>query len=300
MIVVVILLSVALICMIVNRALMSREIKRMAKEVEAIALESSGRQLAVEMQNTSVVSMASAINELQERHQDTISEYIRQSEEFKQSMADISHDLRTPLTALVGYLKLMQKGELSPEKQKEYIDIASDKADILHYLVTSLFELARLESNTYPFEWQKIDMKEVLAQELATFYPQFLKREQEPEIQMTEEPLWIHGDHMALQRIFNNLLQNALNHGDGDIGITAGVEGSEVLIRISNTAKGLSVENAEQLFQRTYTAEPARSKTGAGLGLAIVKAFTEQMHGTVNAEIMNGRLTITLKLPLLV
>lgn len=207
MTVVAILLGIGCIYLAVNRILTTRELKRMAKEIEQMGSDSSGRQMNVQMMNREFVDLAVAVNDLQQHHRDEVAEYIRREEEHKQSMADISHDLRTPLTAMKGYLKLLRKEGLEAEKQKEYVEIAYDKSNTLNRLVTSLFELARLESEVYPFEWECVDIREMLEQEAAAFYPEFLKRKLEPDVRIQETKMPIRADHTAVQRILNNLIR---------------------------------------------------------------------------------------------
>jgi len=298
MAVVAILLGIVCIYLIIHKVLVTKEIKRMAKEIQQIGINNSSCQLTVQMMNEPFSDLAAAVNSLQQHHQDEVAEYIRREEEYKQSMADISHDLRTPLTAMTGYLKLLRKAEAEPDKKQEYVEIAYEKADTLNQLVTSLFELARLECSAYQFTWENIDIREMVEQELAAFYPQFVKQGLEPVVSMPEIKLPIWADNTALQRIFNNLIQNALNHGAGDIHINVFVKAERVYIEISNAAPNLTTADAGHLFERAYTADPVRSQAGGGLGLSIVKAFTEQMKGTADAELKEGKLCIQLEFPL--
>ena len=297
MTIIVILLGLALIVMIVKQVLLKKEISRMAVEIRQMETEQRNVLLSVELPEKEVVSLAAAINELSDYYKEKLQEYYRQSEEFKQSMADISHDLRTPLTALSGYLNLMAEEE-NKEKQEQHLMIAREKAEILNYLVTSLFELARIESQTYPFEWQSINLTEVLTNELVSFYPQFSKAKQEPKLEITEEMLWIKSDSIALQRIFSNLLQNTLSHGEGEIKIKASQKEEVAVVEISNRVRDLAKEDIEYLFKRSYKAEQARSRSGAGLGLAITKAFVESMEGSIEAHLEAERLVIEMRLPL--
>ena len=297
MTVIVILLGIALIGMIIRQGLLKREIKRIAGAIKQRASEPGNTLLSVELPEKEVVSLAIALNDLNEAYQEKTQEYHRQSAEFKQSMADISHDLRTPLTALDGYLNLMVDEE-DKEKQHQYLRIACEKVEILNYLVTSLFELARLESQAYPLEWQSINLTALLENELASFYPEFLKINQEPQVAISTEPLWIRSDYIALQRIFSNLLQNTISHGDGDIVIKATQKADNAIIKISNVTSNLTNAEVAKLFKRNYKPEMARSKSGAGLGLAITKAFVELMDGSITAALESKRLVITVSLPL--
>jgi len=294
MIIAVILLGIGCIYLIINKVLVTKEVKRMAQEIEQRGSDHSGCRLTVQVPDGALNDLAMAVNSLQESHQEELVRHAKWEEEYKQSMADISHDLRTPLTALTGYLKLLQKEGQPLDKQKEYIEIVYEKTGALNQLVTSLFELARLESNAYQFEWESVDIKDILEQELVSFYPQFLKQGMEPKVSIPEIKMCIRADRTAVQRVFNNLIQNALNHGSGDIRMSAYVIEDKVYIEVSNAAPNLKQDDIERLFMRAYTADPARSHAGGGMGLAIVKAFAEQMKGSVQANLKEGRLCITL------
>lgn len=304
-----ILLGAGLVIMVLNRILLVRELRNMTKGMERLRSTGSS-QLTIGTQNKDVAALAASINTLYRESQEGQAEMIRQNTELKQSMADISHDLRTPLTALIGYLKLLYQKDAPSEKQKQYLDTAYEKAGTLHRLVSTLFDLARLESGAYQFVWETIDVKQLLEQELAAFYTQFLELGQEPAIDLGEETLWVRGDQGALQRILGNLIQNALKHGRGEIEVKAyrhkrnkdipleeKHSGDKVWVEVSNAAPDLEGTDLSLLFRRAYRADVSRSGSGSGLGLTIVKEFTEQMNGRVQAEYREGRIIIILCFP---
>ena len=293
-----VLLGIACIYLIVSKILIKRELRRMAREIEQINFSDSRCRLTIQVPDASLAQLAAAVNNMRQKYQEEAAEYIRREEEYKQSMADISHDLRTPLTAMKGYLKLLRKEGLEPDRQKEYVEIAYDKSDTLNNLVTSLFELARLECNAYHFEREQVDVREVMEQELIAFYPEFMDRGLEPEIDLAENRMLIYADPTAIQRILNNLIQNVLNHGSGEIRMKSYMKEEWAWVEISNAAPNLDLEDVGRLFTRAYTAERARSHTSSGLGLSIVRAFAEQMEGAAKAELKEGRLSIKVGFPL--
>ena len=298
MTVVAVLLGMGCIYLMINKILVKREVQRMAREIEQINASDSNCKLTVQIPDPALAELAVSVNNLRQIHHDKVAAYIRSEEEYKQSMADISHDLRTPLTAMKGYLKLLRREDLDPVKQREYVEIAYDKTDTLNYLVKSLFELARLECHAYHFEWEQVNIREVMEQELVLFYPEFERQGIEPEVLLDGAEMWITADSAAVSRIFSNVIQNALYHGSGSIQMRAWAEDKRVNVEISNAAPNLVKGDVERLFTRTYTADPARSRSGGGLGLSIVKAFTEQMGGMAEAELKEGRICIAVKFPL--
>lgn len=295
----VVILGIAVIYLIISQILRQRELKRLAGEIEALAGQDSNTHLTVESRDAGIHQIAAAVNRMQQQHKDSAAGYIRMNEAYKQSMADISHDLRTPLTALIGYLKLLKRGGQDEAEQEQYIEISYDKAQSLHRLVNSLFELARLDSGAYQFELQSVDLQELLGQELLSYYPDFMEKGWEPNIEMASGPLMVCADSDAVKRVFGNLIQNALSHGSGGFAVRAGRQGNCAELVFSNEAPQLKADSLDKLFERAYTSDQVRTSRGGGLGLAIVKAFTEQMGGSVAAVLENGRLSLTLRFPLM-
>lgn len=292
----VILLAGGLLLFIVMRILLLREIRAMNRIMKKNQESGASRQLTIGTRNKDVAALAASINALYGRQQDVQAEYIKKNEELRQNMADISHDLRTPLTGLIGYLKLLKK-EKNPEIRETYLNISGEKAEMLHQLVTSLFDLARLEAGNYPFLTEEIDFRGVLEQELASFYPQFSEQDRQAEFECEHGRMSVMGDYAALRRVLENLIQNALIHGQGNIYLQVGREGNKVYAVIANLAAELKQEDIPHLFRRSYKADRHRASYGSGLGLTIVKEFMEQMGGGAWAQLADQTLRIGIWLP---
>lgn len=296
--IVTILLAIGLLLISLRYVFLRREIGRMARAIEEIHPERTNRQLTVHTQTPQVKALATAINTLYLDMDEGRAANRAALDEMRQSMANISHDLRTPLTSILGYLKLLQGGGNSPEQAQRYLDIAENKARALHRLVGGLFDLARLESGGYALAQQRLDATTVLADELAGMYTRMTERGITPEISMPDSPLWIIGDRDALARIFSNMLQNMVKHGTMPMRISAQAEENMAVFRFTNRAEGLSPDAVPMLFSRFFTNDRMRSGKDTGLGLAIVKEFAEQMQGSVSAELAEDILIFTLRLPL--
>lgn len=211
--------------------------------------------------------------------------------ELKQAVTNISHDLRTPLTAICGYLDLLEEEE-KPENVERYLAIIRNRSDMLIRLTEELFRYSVIHSREKELAREPVVINHVLEQSVAAFYTALREHSIIPRIQMPEEKVIRMLDGAALSRVCSNLIHNAIKYSDGDLDVTLEPTGE---IMFANTAQGLDEVQAGKLFDRFYTVETARRSTG--LGLAIARDLVEQMEGTITAEYEDGRLGIRLFFP---
>lgn len=212
--------------------------------------------------------------------------YIQGNRELKSAVTNISHDLRTPLTAICGYLDMIQKTD-DPEKQARYLSIMKERADMMKHLTEELFRYSVIVSDETELKTETVFVNQLLAESISSFYPTLSEKGIAPKISITEERVERKLDSDALSRVFANLLNNAAKYSDGDLEIALTESGE---ITFSNTAKELSAVEVEQLFDRFYTVEAARHSTG--LGLSIARSLIQRMGGSITAEYSDERLTI--------
>lgn len=206
--------------------------------------------------------------------------------ELKNAVTNISHDLRTPLTAICGYLELLEQEEKS-KAVNQYIGIIKDRVDILTQLSEELFRYSVIILSKDNTIREQVIINTVLEESIVAFYTVLTERNIVPEIQISESKVIRTLDHSALSRVFSNLISNVIKYSDGDLKIVLSENGE---ITFSNTASGLDEIQMGKLFDRFYTVEAARRSTG--LGLAISKTLVEQMKGTISATYENNRLSI--------
>lgn len=211
--------------------------------------------------------------------------------ELKNAVTNISHDLRTPLTAICGYLELLEREEKS-DTVNRYIGIIKDRVDILTQLSEELFRYSVIISTKDNITEEQVVINTVLEESIAAFYTVLTERNIVPEIHVSETKVIRMLDRSALSRVFSNLISNVLKYSDGDLKITLSGKGE---IIFSNMASGLDEIQVGRLFDRFYTVEAARKSTG--LGLAISKTLIEQMDGTISAKYENSRLSIYIYFP---
>lgn len=198
--------------------------------------------------------------------------------ELKNAVTNISHDLRTPLTAICGYLDIIKTEEKS-EKLAGYLDIIEDRAALMKQLTEELFRYSVIISESEEYHTEEVTVNSVLEDSIMGYYAALCERGIEPSVRITEKPIVRRLNRADLARVFANLIGNALKYSDGDLSISLDDDG---VISFSNTASALDGVEVGRLFERFYTLESARNSTG--LGLAIARSLVERIGGTIAAE----------------
>ena len=211
--------------------------------------------------------------------------------ELKNAITNISHDLRTPLTAISSYLDLLDKTEQN-KKSERYIEIIRNRTEALSQLTEELFRYSVITSPDCERKVQPVAVNRILEESILGFYAALQEKNITPNIKITQKRIIRNLDQASLTRIFSNLLNNAIKYSDGNLDIIMDNDGN---ITFSNTASEMTEVQVERLFDRFYTLENARKSTG--LGLSIARILIEQMNGTITAEYKEGKLYIYLFLP---
>ena len=207
--------------------------------------------------------------------------------ELKEAVTNISHDLRTPLTAINGYLDLLEREEKNENVQR-YLSQIRNRTEVLKNLTEELFRYSVVTSSQ-DLKPEHMDVVRALEESLLSFYAVMQEKGIQPDIELPEEPVFRELDAGAVNRIFSNIISNALKYSDGDLSVAMDKNGC---VRFRNTAGNLNAVTVGRLFDRFYTVEASRNSTG--LGLSIARTLTERMGGTIEAEFEDGYLTIVL------
>jgi hypothetical protein len=209
--------------------------------------------------------------------------YVTGDRELKEAVTNISHDLRTPLTAICGYLELLEREEKS-EGVARYLSQIENRIEALKALTEELFRYSVVTS-TQELHLEQLDLVRALEESLLSFYGVMQERNIQPCITLPESPVYRQLDAAALNRIFSNIISNALKYSDGAFSVTLGEDGR---ITFANPAKELNAVAVGRLFDRFYTVEASRNSTG--LGLSIAKLLTERMGGRIEATYQEEQL----------
>ena len=205
--------------------------------------------------------------------------------ELKEAVTNVSHDLRTPLTAICGYLELLRREDNPPETER-YLALIAGRAEAMKQLTEELFRYSVILSEE-GMKLEPVDMVSMLEDSVAGFYGPLKERGIEPVIRLPDAPVIRRLDRAALSRVFGNILSNALKYSAGDLTIVLSANGEA---GFSNTAPGLDDVQVGRLFDRFFTVEAARDSTG--LGLSIARTLAERMGGTIGAELGGETLTV--------
>ena len=211
--------------------------------------------------------------------------------ELKTAIANVSHDLRTPLTAICGYLDLLE-AEAHSEKSARYLAVIRERADAMRRMTEELLRYSVVASTADGLRMEPVCLNDVLEQSLAGMYGAFTARGIAPDIRMPEERIVRTLDAAALRRVFDNILNNAAKYSGGDLAVELTADGTATF---SNRAEGLTHLDAERLFDRFYTVETASGSTG--LGLSIARLLTEKMGGHISADSDSGILRVRASFP---
>ncbi len=207
----------------------------------------------------------------------------------KRIISNISHDLRTPLTSLLGYLEMLQKDtSLTEEEKAEYLEIAILKGKSLYSFVQSFFELAKLEANDTQYELEKLDISNTIKEIMLSFYSDFSQNNIQPELTLPEKPVYVLSNRTCIERILQNLISNALRYGKdgGIIGVTLREVHDRIWVDIWDNGKGIAEKDIKHIFERLYISEKSRNNSmrGSGLGLSIAKKMIEKMNGEISVS----------------
>lgn len=209
--------------------------------------------------------------------------------ELKEAVTNISHDLRTPLTAICGYLHLLNQEEKSPTVAR-YLEVIENRAELLVELTEELFRYSVVTASQ-ALKPERMDVVRALEECLISFYAALDAKGIEPQIDLPEEPVYRELDAGAVSRVFSNILGNALKYSDGDLSVRMETDGT---VTFANAAPNLNAVAVGRLFDRFYTVEASRRSTG--LGLSIAKTLVERMGGSISADYIDGRLEIKVTL----
>ena len=219
------------------------------------------------------------------------SEFYRKENEIKEMMANISHDIRTPLTSLDGYFQLLADAKTDEERER-YITIIKTRIESLNDMLEELFTYTKLQNEGYEPEFSKINFSKTVFDACFSFYDEFSVKGIEPKIDFSKEQLFINANEEAMRRVIQNVIKNAVVHGAKEVSFSLNRVGERAVFACSNRMSENDNIDLNRIFTRFYKADEARTKSSSGLGLAIAHDFTLKLGGSISAEINEGFFTI--------
>lgn len=262
------------------------------------------QMLHLPLPNAELAALLDDLNQLLAEIQQERQNYAARERAFQRQIEAVSHDLRTPLTVIVGNLKLFQQNHYaqiaSDPELAETIAVLEQKAEAMSTLVGQFYDYSRLAADDMNLTLTRIDAGRVLRETLAGSYQLLANAHLKVDIDLPEHPLWVLGDQAALARIFQNLLQNAGRYAETCLALAANEESDHLTLRFSNDTTRLNDDDVAHLFDRFYTPDASRHQGGTGLGLTVARTLADDMQGslTASADTHDGKHLLTFILTL--
>lgn len=284
-------LALAALCLLAYLLVLRHSLREAAEELDEKLRTDTNTLISISSGDRAMQSLVTHINrQLQALRRERLRLHSGNAE-LTAAVTNVSHDLRTPLTALCGYLDLLEQ-EPQTEAAARYLAVIRERTDAMRALTEELFRYSVLTATADELHTEPVCLNDVLEQSLAGFYGALSARGITPSVQLPEEKVIRPLDAAALRRVFDNILSNAAKYSDGDLAVVLAPDGK---VTFSNRASALSRVEAARLFDRFYTVDSARGSTG--LGLSIAKLLTEKLHGTISADYENETLRICIAFP---
>ncbi|MCI8823743.1 MAG: HAMP domain-containing histidine kinase [Lachnospiraceae bacterium] len=261
------------------------KLRSIHKKLREIADTDSDERIMVFTDNQELRELAAQINRLLEERLKIRADYRRSEMTSRKMLSNISHDMKTPMTVVLGYLEIMRLGgEASPEMLKK----TEQKAQGVMELINQFFTLAKIEAGDMDLKLARIDLCEICRESILDFYEILSNAEFQVEIRLPEQPVWVQGDPEALQRVLFNLVSNGVRYGsDGKyLGVCLRTDEKNAYVDVVDRGQGIEEFYAEHVFDRLFTMEDSRSSSiqGNGLGLTIARNLARQMGGDLTLE----------------
>ncbi|KGN00673.1 HAMP domain-containing histidine kinase [Clostridium botulinum] len=292
MILIICILMIIIIILFIHLMLTKKEIRNIEKQLKNINENNENNKLTISLINKDIEKLGKSINDTLDLKRQSESNNIRLQGQLKKTIANMSHDLRTPLTSIIGYIQFCKLDDIDEKEKNEFLDIAEKRANSLKELLNDFYELSLIESLDYEIKLEKINISRILQEILLGRYSDFLERDLDPKIQIQNDNIHIIGDKKSIERVIENLLSNSIKYAKENLKVYLGIEKETVILKISNTVDHLDSLDVEKIYDRFYMADKNRSGKGTGLGLSIVRSLIEKMNGSIEANKHEGVLNI--------
>lgn len=294
MIYVAVIMSLCTIVFLIRLIQERKQIKKITSQLEEYNKRATEMKVDMTLSNKHVEALAAEINQTIAGRAEANANTYRIERELKQAIAGMSHDLRTPLTSIIGYMQLIENKELDETKKDEYLEIAQKRAIRLQKLLNDFFALSIVDSEDYPIELEAANINSLVKETLLSYYDQFEAVNLQPIVEIIDEELTGLIDENASKRVVENLLLNAIQHSAGDIRISLDHEDGFAVLVIKNKVTTTHKIQEEKLFERFYTTDQTR-QSSRGLGLTIVQSLMNRQGGEITATLQDEDFAITSK-----
>lgn len=291
----IIIMQIVLLLICITRIFrMKHDIKSMNSSLKQIKRNDTNLQLTTTTFYKDVCNLSITMNKILEKQKKVRIANVNSNREFRQAITNISHDLKTPLTSAIGYIQMIQSDEVSEDKKIDYLHIIEYRLKSLSNLTNELLEYSKIIEGNILMNYERINISNLLRDIISSFYDQLTQHDYKVRINIPDEALFCMGDSASFERIFTNLIQNALRFGTEIFDIS--LDREKKVILFSNKITDSQGFDVKLLFDRFYVADKSRNSKSTGLGLAIVKELITSMGGTISSYIKEDFLIIDIRL----
>lgn len=256
------------------------------KQLRKIKIQLNQKErINIVLNDKDVEEIAESINIIFQEQKQLETNIRNREEKLKQSISNISHDLRTPLTAVRGYITLLEN--CTEEERDLYIGIISKKSEELNNLLNNFYELSIVDNDSYQIDIRAVDITEIIMETIISNYALIKHKEIEIDNRLSSKSIEVKGEEVVCSRIIQNLLSNAIKYSTGYISIELKEHNDHVIFNIRNSVSDLTQGELKYLFDRFYTVDKSRNRSGSGLGLFIVKVLLDKIDGEVYEVSLN-------------
>ena len=287
-----VILGLLLIISVSVNLLYRRQIKKICRQISYIRENETNMKLTSSLDSREIITLTENINELIEVYNERITEVNNKDRQLRAILSGLSHDIRTPLTSLDGYFQIMCESDDATQKER-YMTVIRQRIDALKNLLEELFTFSKLQDSDLSVNMEKQQINQIVYDSLFSYYDEFTSEGIEPNIDITDEILFVMGNNIMIQRITENIIKNSLVHSKSMVEVKLFREGDSTVFLCSNDTENPEDIDVSQVFDRFYKADKARTAASAGLGLAIAKQMTEKMNGSISASLNGDIFTIT-------
>ncbi len=266
-----------------------RQLRCLCQQLRFLQTHDSNMLLRTDTRLGYLGELTDCFNELVQKYRAEYQIYLKKEQILSDTYTNLSHDIRTPLTSLDGYIQLLSECS-SPEDQDYYLSIIQERISSLRDMLEELFTFTRLKNGSFEMALTECDLNKILKTTLFAYYDEWQKRDIIPSFSLPETPIPILGNEAALRRLIQNIIKNGLDHGKKRLTLSltqqnsCGTSDAHVLLYFENEVAPTDDIDISQVFERFYKADTARSQSSSGLGLAIAKELVLRMNGTIRAD----------------
>ncbi len=279
--------AVATVILMVYR----RQIGKICRQLEFLEGHRTNMRIAGALPFHELNRLTDDINQAIDKSRQVEREAQQNESQLKEAIANLSHDIRTPLTSMDGYFQLLLQAE-SEEEREHYLAVIRSRLASLTDMLEELFTYTKLQNESYQLKMEDTDLGKLLLDTIFSFYDEFQRKSIEPRLDLCEERIIVRGNPEAIRRTLQNVIKNCLEHGGREISMEFCVKDGQAVFRCSNSVEDAGEVDVDKVFDRFYKADPARRGASAGLGLAIAKGLVEKMGGTIGARMDGNVFTV--------